>query len=329
MEREPPADPNPVQGPRECKGVKRILTGQTASGKSAVAVCLAEAVDAELISLDSMKLYRGLDIGTAKPSREIRENVPFHLVDVVGPKDVFSLARYLDAAREAEEQIASRGRRAIYVGGTPLYLRGLIYGIFDGPAADWHLREQLKQRAEMEGSEVLHEELAAVDAKTARRLHPNDTTRIIRALEVATTTGKPISSLQRQYPARRPAVSYRMAALQRSDEDLRRRIARRTRSMFERGLVDEVRRVLAQGGFNRSSEKAIGYREVLALINNKCTLDEAREAVERNTWRLARKQRTWLRSFPGVQWVPVAPDEPPDVTAGRVRRLLFGSANMN
>lgn len=302
-----------------------ILTGQTASGKTAVAVCLARLVGAEIVSVDSMKIYRGLDIGTAKPSRAVRDVVTFHMVDVVEPHDAFTLARYLEAVRAVAQDVAARKHPLLFVGGTPLYLRGLLYGIFDGPGADWSMRAQLMGRAKESGPEVLHKELMAVDPVTAERLHPNDLARIVRALEVARTSGRPISALQRQYPADAPAVAYRMVAMRRSEADLRRRIEKRTGRMFAAGLVEEVREVLRQGGFSRSAQKAIGYREVLAYLNGELSPAETVEQVRRNTWRLARKQRTWLKSFPGIRWLDVPPDEPPEETAARVRHLLFGS----
>ena len=307
----------------------RILTGQTASGKSVVAVCLAKATGAEIISVDSMKVYRGLDIGTAKPSLASREVVPFHMIDVVDPQESFSLAGYLDGARTAAYDVKARGRHALFVGGTPLYMRGLLYGIFDGPCADWALRAQLKEQARRSGPGVLHDELRKVDPVTATRLHPNDMRRVIRALEVVRKTGRPISAHQRQYPAPKAAVPYRMAALRRSDADLQGRIRRRTDRMFAAGLVDEVRRALARGELCRSVRKAIGYREVIACLNGEFSLDEAARQIVHNTWRLARKQRTWLKSFPSVEWLDVQPDETPEETAARAKALLFGPELLN
>ena len=310
----------------------RILTGQTASGKSAVAVCLARLTHAEIISADSMKVYRGLDIGTGKPGRAIRETVAFHLVDVVEPAEPFSLGRYLEEARAALAQIRSRARVALFVGGTPLYLRGLLYGIFDGPPADWTLRAELVQKAKECGVDVLHEELRKLDPASAARLHPRDLVRVVRALEVARATGRPISVLQRQYPPARkagepapePAAPCRMVALRRGEADLKDRIRRRVDRMFAAGLLEETRRVLESGGFSRSTGKAIGYREALAHLEGALSLEEAVERVKRSTWRLARKQRAWLKSFPAVRWLDVAPDEPAEETAGKARPLLFG-----
>jgi tRNA dimethylallyltransferase len=314
-----------------------ILSGQTASGKAAVAVRVAGLTNAELISVDSMKVYRGLDIGTGKPTRAIRESVPFHLLDVVDPNESFSLASYLDRARAALEEIHARGRPALFVGGTPLYLRGLLYGIFEGPAADWALRGELMKRAQESGPEVLHEELRKLDPTTADRLHPRDLTRVIRALEVMRVSGRPISSHQRQYPAGRkagepgpaPSVAHRMVALRRSDADLKERIHRRVARMFAAGLLDEVRRVLEGPGFSRSAQKAIGYREAIEHLKGVRPLDETVELIERNTWRMARKQRAWLKSFPAVQWLDVAADEPAETTAEKVRRLLFAPECLN
>ncbi len=294
-----------------------------------MAVCVAGLTNAELISVDSMKVYRGLDIGTGKPPRAVRESVPFHLLDVVDSNESFSLARYLQRARAAVEEIRARGRPALFVGGTPLYLRGLLYGIFEGPAADWALRDELMRKAQEHGPEVLHEELRKLDPIAADRLHPRDLVRVIRALEVARASGRPISSHQRQYPAPAPAVAHRMVALRRSEADLKERNRRRVARMFAAGLLDEVRAVLAGPGFSRPAQKAIGYREAIGHLNGERSLGETMELIERNTWRMARKQRAWLKSFPAVQWLDVTADEPAEATAEKVRRLLFTPENLN
>ena len=278
-----------------------------------------------------MKVYRGLDIGTGKPARAIREKVPFHLLDVADPNESFSLARYLEQARAALEEIRARGRPALFVGGTPLYLRGLLYGIFEGPAADWALRGELMQRAQEHGPEILHEELRTLDPATAARLHPRDLVRVIRALEVVRVSGRPISSHQQQYPAPEgaAAAAHKMVALRRSEADLKERIHRRVARMFAAGLLDEVRAVLEGPGFSRPAQKAIGYREAMEHLKGARSLGETMELIERNTWRMARKQRAWLKSFPAVQWLDVAADEPAEATAEKVRRLLFAPENLN
>jgi len=307
----------------------RILTGQTASGKGNVAVSLARRERAEIVSVDSMKVYRRLDIGTAKPSLRVREEVAFHLIDVVEPRETFTLVRFIEAARKASADIERRGKVPLHVGGTPLYLRGLVYGVFDGPDADWALREALLERARRKGSVTLHKELRRVDPVAAERLHPNDIKRVVRALEVAELTGKPISEQQTQFPVARPPTAYRMVALRRGEEDLRQRIDGRIDRMMKAGLADEVRRVLQKGALSRTAEKAIGYREIGRHLKGELSLAEAVEEIRRHTWRFARKQMTWLRSFPKVCWVDVAPDEPAEETAGRVRDIFFGPHTLN
>ncbi len=307
----------------------RILTGPTASGKSVVGVRLAQAVNGEIVSVDSMKIYRGLDIGTAKPAADVRDRVAFHMVDVVEPHETFTLVRYIEAVRTVVKAIEAHGRRPLFVGGTPLYLRGLVYGVFEGPEADWALRNRLMETARTEGQLALHDKLRGLDPVAAGRLHPNDLKRVVRAIEVALLTGRPITEHQQQYPAAAPAAPYRMVALRRREEDLRRRIDVRVERMFADGLVEETREVLRRGALSRTARKAIGYRDVIAWLEGERTLDETVESVKRNTWRLARKQRTWLKSFPHLVWVDVAPDEPPEETVRRVRRALYGPEREN
>ncbi|HEV3137523.1 MAG TPA: tRNA (adenosine(37)-N6)-dimethylallyltransferase MiaA, partial [Pirellulales bacterium] len=218
-----------------------FLTGPTASGKTAVSLELARRLGAEIISLDSMALYRGMDIGTAKPCAEERRAVPHHLIDLIGPDGEYSLAQYLTAAHDAAERIAERGRVPLFVGGTPLYLKALLRGIFSGPPADWELRCRLQAVAESEGAEGLHARLAQVDALSARRLHPRDTRRVIRALEVWEKTGESITDLQRQFDRARSADECRVFTLRWSKAELRERIDARVDAMFAHGLVDEVR----------------------------------------------------------------------------------------
>jgi len=177
-----------------------LILGVTASGKGQLAFSLAENLGAEIISIDSMKVYRRMDIGTGKPPREARERIPYHLIDVVEPSDAFSVGAFLELAEDVIEQIKSRGRRIIAVGGTALYIKALLYGLFEGPGTDEKVRAELRARAEAEGAE-LYRELAKIDPAAAERISPNDTKRIIRALEVYRISGKPISSLQKQFGA--------------------------------------------------------------------------------------------------------------------------------
>jgi tRNA dimethylallyltransferase len=224
-----------------------FLTGPTAAGKSAVGVQLARQIGAEIVSMDSMALYRGMDIGTAKPTSAERREAPHHLIDVLDPHQEFSLAQYIAAARHAADEIAGRGRRVLFVGGTPLYLKGLLRGIFEGPPADWPLRRQLADEAASRGDKWLHERLAAIDPAAAARLHPNDARRLIRAIEVFEKTGRPISLWQQQFEVGRPAADCRVFVLDWPRAELHARIADRVRQMFAAGLDDEVRRLCSPG----------------------------------------------------------------------------------
>ena len=297
-----------------------FLVGPTASGKTEVGLVVAQALGAEIVSLDSMAVYRGMDIGTAKPTAQERARARFHLLDVREPCEEFSAAEYLKLARRAAADIRSRGRRVLFVGGSPMYLKMLLEGVFRGPRADWGFRRALRARAQREGTQVLHQELARADPEAARRIHPNDLRRIERALEVHHLTGRPISELQRENQG---ALSgpRRIVALRRSRPDLHRRINQRVERMWAGGLLQEVRR-LARMGLSRSASQAVGYREALRHLAGELTLDEAKELTRRRTRQLAKRQLTWLRSLPDISWVDVDLEEPPEAVAGRVTKTL-------
>jgi tRNA dimethylallyltransferase len=280
-----------------------FLTGPTASGKTAVGIALAQRLGAEILSLDSMAVYRGMDIGTAKPTPQERLLVPHHFVDTLDPSEELSLARYVQAAQEKVCQLRARGREPLFVGGTPLYLKGLLRGIFQGPPADWTFRHELETVA----GEQLHARLAAVDPAAARKLHPGDRRRIIRALEVFQKTGIPISTLQRQFDRARPAEECRVFVLEWPRAELYSRIDQRVEAMFAAGLVDEVQRLLANGQrFSRTAGQALGYREVLAHLDGKHDLAETIELVKTRTRQFAKRQLTWFRSLSECRTVPMS-----------------------
>jgi len=302
-----------------------FLTGPTASGKSAVGVELARRLDAEIISMDSMALYRSMDIGTAKPTAEQRRSAPHHLIDVFDPHEECSLAQYVEAAGRAAEAIASRGRRALFVGGTPLYLKALLRGIFQGPPADWTLRRRLADAARRHGERWLHEQLAQVDPASAARLHPNDQRRIIRALEVYEKTGRPISEWQRQFDIGRPAEDCRVFVLHWPKPELDARIDRRVEAMFAKGLIDEVRGLMARPTpLSRTARQAVGYREVIEHLEGLRGFAETVELVQRRTRQLAKRQNTWFRSLSECRFVPAADPFDPQAAANRIERLGFG-----
>lgn len=286
-----------------------LLIGCTASGKSRVALELARRLGGEIVSIDSMKIYRRMDIGTAKPSAEVRQSIPHHLIDVVEPNEPFSLARYVELADQAVRDITARGRTPIAAGGTMMFVRGLISGVFEGPPATPALRRELRARAATEGTAALHAELAAVDPAAAGRIHPNDLRRIERALEVYRTAGMPISALQTQWEQTHPSYDCRVAALRWPTEQLNRRINARVKRMIQLGLVEEVRSLLAEpAGLGEQAAQAVGYAEIIAHLRGELTLDDAIERIKINSRRLGKHQRTWMRRMPGIHWVDVDED---------------------
>lgn len=300
-----------------------FLIGCTACGKSEVALLLAERLGAEILSVDSMMIYRGMDIGTAKPSPQQRRRVPHHLIDVVEPAEPFSVARYVELADQAIKDIHSRGKRVVAVGGTALYIRALTEGLFAGPGADPALRRRLRDRARRLGSPALHAELARLDPDAAARIHPNDLRRIERALEVFHLTGQPISALQQQWDRPQRRYPCRFVGLRRRREDLNHRINLRVGRMIADGLVEEVRRLLASpGGMGMQARQALGYAQIVDYLEGRCTLERAIEQIKIHTRRLAKSQRTWFRRFRDVTWLDLEPDEPPETTAGRVLSAL-------
>jgi tRNA dimethylallyltransferase len=299
-----------------------FLTGPTAAGKTAIGMALAEKLGAEIISMDSMAIYQGLDIGTAKPTVSEQRSVTHHLVDAVPPNEEFSLAQYLSAAQHAAAEIAGRRREVLFVGGTPLYLKGLLRGIFQGPPANWQFRRDLIEKAQLKGTDWLHGQLAAVDPASAARLHANDTRRIIRALEVFETMGRPISELQRQFDQGLQAADCRVFVIDRTKEETQARIDRRVEAMFDAGLVDEVHRLLAgPRGLGKTARQAVGYAEVIDFIAGKQVLATTVELVKTHTRQLAKRQGTWFRSLSECRFVPVAGEDSAEAVAERIISL--------
>lgn len=286
------------------------LTGPTAGGKTAIGIALARRLGAEIISLDSMALYRGMDIGTAKPAAEQRACVPHHLIDVVEPDEEYSLAQYVAAAESCVDEIRNRGCEVLFVGGTPLYLKALLRGIFEGPAADSSLRAEL-ERAEVERPGTLHHRLAECDPKAAARLHRNDIRRLVRALEVFEKTGVPMSQWQQQFDHGRPADQCRVFLLDWPREVLYRRVNRRVEIMFEQGLVEEVAGLMGlERPLGKTASQAVGYREVIEHLRGGPDLETTIELVKTHTRQFAKRQWTWFRSLSECR--PVAISEPVD-----------------
>lgn len=295
-----------------------FLAGPTASGKTATSLELAERLGAEILALDSMTLYRGMDIGTAKPSTAERARIPHHLLDLLDPALEFSLADYVAAATVATRQILERGRVPLFVGGTGLYLRGLMRGVFEGPAADWTLRRELEQFARDSGELALHARLAEVDPRLAARLPPADLRRVIRGIEVFVQTGQPLSNQQQQGP--RPPDERPVATLwlHPPREWLNQRINTRVDDMFTAGLVAEAQALAARpGGLGRTARQALGYREVLDALDRGTPAEATRELIQLRTRQFAKRQHTWFRNLEECREVAMTGTESPGELADR------------
>ncbi len=326
---EPPrADPRgaverPVRDPEDGTGreadarpVVPALVGPTASGKSAAAALLAEELGLEVVSADAMQVYRGLDIGTAKPNAEEQRRVRHHLIDVVDPDERFSVARYVELAEQAIADVLARGRVPLVVGGTGFYLRALREGVPTAPEAD-PVRQAPLWRAVEEGRlDELVAELAAASPADAERAARNPR-RVVRSLEVLRATGKPPSA----FPYTEPRFRYVVFVLDPPPTELRRRIARRARRQFEAGLVDEVRALLARYPDLPTARQSIGYKEVVAHVRGEATLEEAVQAVTVATARYAKRQRTWFRREPDVHRLPMTGEEAVPLLRERLRAL--------
>ncbi|MDB5385710.1 MAG: miaA [Planctomycetaceae bacterium] len=298
-----------------------VLAGPTAVGKSAVALELAEQLQAEIVALDSMTLYRGLDIGTAKPSVADQTRVPHHLLDVIAPHQEFSVAEYLSAADQACHEIVQRGHIPLFVGGTGLYLRSLLRGLFEGPPADWELRHRLETVEATNGCGTLHHQLQAVDPESARWLHPNDQRRIIRALEVFELTSTPLSQLQLQAELPPDARPKNVFWLEPPREWLYERIDRRVQHMFDAGLVAEVTALRSlPEGLSRTAGQALGYKEVLEYLEGRISLSDSLELIQTRSRQFAKRQHTWFRNLPECRAVSITGQESAGELAERLQR---------
>jgi len=280
-----------------------VLGGPTAVGKTAVAIELCQVFKAEVVSADSVQIYRGLDIGSAKPTEEEKERAPHHLIDVADPREDFDAARYVRLADEAIAGIQARGKKALVVGGTGLYLRALLHGLVPAPPADPRLRAELRQAWEEQGAQALHARLAAADPAAAARIHPADCQRVLRALEVSLKTGQPFSHRQAAHGFRQKRYEYLLMGLNRPRDELYKRIELRCHKMWEQGLIDEVQRLLAQGvPPSARSLQTLGYRHALGFIEGRFGREEALALMIRDTKAYAKRQITWFRSMPGLAW---------------------------
>ncbi|MHC5182410.1 MAG: tRNA (adenosine(37)-N6)-dimethylallyltransferase MiaA [Planctomycetota bacterium] len=317
---------------------KILILGVTASGKSALAFELSKTLGAEIISVDSMKVYRRMDeiisvdsmkvyrrmdIGTAKPPLQKQKPIPYHLIDVVEPSEAFSVDRFLDMTEQAVSDIQGRGKPVVAVGGTAMYIKALLYGLFDGPGTDESIRERLQQSAKETGLGPLHQKLIKVDPVAAERIHPNDEKRIVRALEVYELTGKPISSFQKQWEDAQPATDWLVIGLRREKDIESQRMNLRVKRMMDAGLVDEVAALLAEEKpLSKQAAAAIGYAEMIAHLNGEMDLDETIERIKINTRRFAKSQRTWFKTFQNVNWIDIEEDDTVETVLKKTLKII-------
>jgi tRNA dimethylallyltransferase len=283
-----------------------LLAGPTASGKSDLALSLAERLGAEIINADSQQVYRHFDIGTAKPSSEQLARVPHHLVSHVDPLVRFDAARYALEAAAVLKQLSERGKPALVVGGTGLYMRSLLFGVVEGPGRDDAFRAELEARAEREGREKLHAELARVDPESAKTILVNDLLRVVRALEILHLTGQRASALRAEHGFARARYQVWGRYLDPPREELYRRIDRRTETMFRHGLLDEVRSLLSKGFAQAKVMQSIGYSQAMAVIENRGSMSDAIAEAAQATRHYAKRQWTWFRKEPWLSPLTLA-----------------------
>ncbi len=303
-----------------------LILGVTASGKGGLAFEFARTLNGEIVSIDSMKVYRRMDIGTAKPPAERRGRIPYHLIDVVEPSESFSVDRFLDLANGAIDSILTAGKPVIAVGGTALYIKTLLFGLFEGPGEDPRIRHRLHEQFRSEGGAILHDQLRRVDAEAASRIHPNDERRIVRALEVFEVTGKPISSFQQQFSAGSMLRHWTILGLRRDKDEESRRINLRVKRMIDQGLADEVRSLLhEQPPLSQQARAAIGYAEMIEHLEGRISLEDAMEQIKVNTRKFAKAQRTWFKTFRQVQWIDVTETDDMESITEKALRSIPGN----
>lgn len=296
-----------------------VLLGPTAVGKSRIATHVAKYFDTDVLAADSRQVYRGMDIGTDKPTAEERQGVPHRLIDLVAPGETFNAGWYRRVAMVEIERLYNAGRLPFVVGGTGLYIRTLVKGLCSAPQADPHVRAHLKQLRDDRGRDGLYAELMRVDPDTAARVHPNDESKVMRALEVYRLSGRPLSTMQAEHGFHETPFSTLLIGLERRKETLYRRIEERIDWQLTHGMVEETRLLLGQGyGRELGSMKGLGYRQVGAYLANECDYSEMVRRFKGDTRRFAKRQMTWFRSEAGVAWLSIEDNESYERTAERV-----------
>ena len=293
-------------------------------GKTQVALLAAEELGAEIVSCDSMQVYRGMDIATAKPTSSQCQKIPHHMINIVDIHQEYDVSKYVEQASLIIDDIVKRSKKVLVVGGTGMYVRALTDGLFEGAGEDKKIRTELEAEAEECGLEKLFEELQRIDCIAAEKINPNDKRRIIRALEVYKLTGKPISSFQKQWgEAKKNSI---IIGLNRDRDDLYARIDKRVDGMFDEGLIDETKRLMECGiEKNKTAVQALGYKEVIGYIKGDYDIEEAKRILKQNTRRYAKRQLTWFRKDDRVKWFVIGKDESVEITAKKIINFLKDS----
>lgn len=284
-----------------------VIVGPTASGKTRLSLELAKALNGEIISADSMQVYKYMDIGTAKPDAEEMSGIRHYMIDEITPSEEFSVARYRELALNYISHILGNSKQPIIVGGTGLYINSLIYNInFSESISDWDYREELKKEAQEKGNIYLYNRLLEVDPEGAKRIHQNDIKRVIRALEVYKNTNRTISYHQQQSRLEPPPYKYLIFGLRMDREKLYKRIENRVDAMFEKGLIAEVKK-LSNLGYDKKTVamQGIGYKEVLCYLGGEATLEETKNIIKRDTRRYAKRQITWFKRIEDIVWLDI------------------------
>lgn len=295
------------------------LVGPTAVGKSQVAILLAKALETDVLTADSRQVFCGMDIGMDKPTLEERQGVPHRLIDLVEPDQPFNAGEYRRHALSEIERLYGLGKIPLVVGGTGLYVRALLRGLWEGPGADWSLRQRLEEEARVKGADHLHRELARVDPESAGRLHPHDQVKIIRALEVHHLSGQSLSESHRRHAFAETSFLPLLIGLVREREALYRRIEQRVDEQLAKGLLTETQRLLDKGyGRHLGSMKGLGYRQLAGYLAGEYAYEEAVRRLKRDTRHFAKRQLTWFRKEPGIIWLSIGDHESLEAVSARV-----------
>lgn len=313
------ASSNPVKKPWI------VIVGPTAVGKSGVAEALAEALQSEIVVADSRQIYQEMDIATGKPGLASRRRVPRHLIDLIRPDQLFSAGAYQKEAKTMIVRMEQDGKQILIEGGTGLYVKTLLYGLWAGPSADWNYRNHLANEEKERGDGTLHRLLSKVDPEAGHMIHPRDLPKIIRALEVHHLTGRPLSEVHKEDRAQRQMeTSHFVIGLRRDRNNLYRRIEARIATMLSDGLIEETERLLASGlSPSLPSMRGLGYRQIISYLIGERSFDEAVSILKRDTRRYAKRQMTWFRADPNVRWLDLDEEEAASETAARIIRNFF------